>query len=90
VARAMRKLSHYDDPIMRDIKEAVREGYFDEDRSDNELRITSVAQLLKDTAMMSRQERRRYLAKLGNIRTGQRTLTNKPSEDRKKTKWLSR
>lgn len=86
----MKKLGQYDDPIMRDIKQAVREGYFDEDRSDNELRITPVAQLLEDTAMMSRQERRRYLAKIGNIRTGQRTLTKKPSEDRKKTKWLSR
>ena len=86
----MKKLGQYDDPIMRDIKQAVREGYFDEDRSQNELRITPVAQLLEDTAMMSRQERRRYLAKIGNIRTGQRTLTKKPSEDRKKTKWLSR
>ena len=86
----MKKLGQYDDPIMRDIKEAVREGYFDEDRSQNELRITPVAQLLEDTAMMSRQERRRYLAKIGNIRTGQRTLTKKPSGDRKKTKWLSR
>tara|TARA_R110002096_G_scaffold431658_1_gene647236 strand:+ start:232 stop:492 length:261 start_codon:yes stop_codon:yes gene_type:complete len=86
----MKKLGQYDDPIMRDIKQAVREGYFDEDRSDNELRITPVAQLLEDTAMMSRQERKRYLAKLGNIRTGQRTLTNKPSQNRKKTKWLSR
>ena len=86
----MKKLGQYDDPIMRDIKQAVREGYFDGDRSDNELRITPVAQLLEDTAMMSRQERRRYLAKIGNIRTGQRTLTKKPSEDRKKTKWLSR
>jgi hypothetical protein len=86
----MKKLGQYDDPIMRDIKQAVREGYFDEDRSDNELRITPVAQLLEDTAMMSRQERKRYLAKIGNIRTGQRTLTKKPSEDRKKTKWLSR
>ena len=37
MARAMRKLSQYDDPIMRDIKEAVREGYFDEDSSENEL-----------------------------------------------------
>lgn len=90
MARAMKKLGQYDDPIMRDIKQAVREGYFDEDRSDNELRITPVAQLLEDTAMMSRQERKRYLAKLGNIRTGQRTLTNKPSQNRKKTKWLSR
>jgi hypothetical protein len=86
----MKKLGQYDDPIMRDIKQAVREGYFDEDRSDNELRITPVAQLLEDTAMMSRQERKRYLAKLGNIRTGKRTLTNKTAQDRKKTKWLSR
>ena len=90
MARAMKKLGQYDDAIMRDIKQAVREGYFDEDRSDNELRITPVAQLLEDTAMMSRQERRRYLAKLGNIRTGQRTLTKKTAGDRKKTKWLSR
>ena len=87
----MKKLApRYRDALLKDIEDAVREGYFDEDRSENELRNTPVAQLLKDTAMMSRQERRRYLAKLGNIRTGQRTLTNQTAGDRQKTKWLSR
>jgi ribosomal protein L11 len=79
------------DRIMEDIKEAVRIGYFDEDRSENKLRNTPVGQLLKDVAMMSRRERKSYLARLGNIRTGDSMmLTDSKESENKKNRWLSR
>ena len=72
----MSKLSNYSDPILRDIKQAVKEGYFDSpDRIDNELRDTPVEQLLMDTAMMSRAARRSYLAKIGKFRVDRVSLS---------------
>ena len=61
----MKSLGGDFDPILKDIKDAVREGYFDDpDRATNKLRTTPVEQLLKDTAMMSRPARRAYLEKI--------------------------
>jgi hypothetical protein len=81
----------HSDKFTRDIKEAIKEGYFDSpDRMDNELTNTPVKQLLKDVAMMSPRERKRYLAKLGGIRTGTTMLTQSEGGRDKRTKWLSR
>ena len=72
------------DPILKDIKDAVREGYFDDpDRETNKLRTTPVEQLLKDTAMMSRPARRSYLARL---RTGGASLTGTKAKGIKKAR----
>ena len=78
------------DQIMQDIREAVREGYFDEDRSDNPLKTTSVFDLLEVVAMMSPRERRSHLARLGGIRMGGTMLTEVKENGKKKGNWLSR
>ena len=75
------------DPILKDIKDAVREGYFDDpDRETNKLATTPVEQLLKATAMMSRPARRAYLATLGNLRTGGASLTGTKAKGIKKAR----
>ena len=74
--RSVNKLSNYSDPILRDIKQAVKEGYFDSpDRTDNELINTPVEQLLVDVAMMSRRARRAYLLNIGKFRAERTSLS---------------
>tara|TARA_Y100000588_G_C14032842_1_gene829400 strand:+ start:435 stop:704 length:270 start_codon:yes stop_codon:yes gene_type:complete len=81
----------HSDQITKDIRDAVREGYFDSpDRLDNELMNTPVKQLLKDVAMMSPRKRKAYLAKLGGIRTEVSSLTGKLATKSSSNKWLSR
>ena len=76
------------DPLLADIKQAVKEGYFD-DRQPSELELTPVEELLKQVDLMSPTRRREYLAKLGNIRRDTPSLSGvKPREGRRE--WLSR
>jgi|TARA_R100001594_G_scaffold62441_1_gene96748 hypothetical protein len=64
------------DPILRDIKQAVKEGYFDSpEYQDNKLINTPVEQLLVDVAMMSRLARRAYLLRIGKFRTNRTSLS---------------
>lgn len=54
------------DPILEDIKESVRTGYFDRMKSDgpSELASTPVEELLKRVQMMSPEARREYLSSI--------------------------
>lgn len=81
---------NHKDPITRDIEQAIKEGYFDQDRSENPLRVTPVLVLLKEVAMMSPRERKAYLGRLGNLRTDVTMLTEKAADKKKKKQWLSR
>jgi len=85
-------LSNYD-PIMADIKSAVKEGYFDRmaEEGPSELARTPVAELLKRVEMMSPTRRRNYLAEIGNFRTETRTLSGKQKRGKDPTKrWLAK
>jgi len=81
---------NHKDPITRDIEQAIKEGYFDEDRSSNPLRITPALVLLDRVAMMSPRERKAYLGRLGNLRTDVTMLTASVAGSKKRKKWLSR
>ena len=88
----MTGLNKYD-PIMADIKSAVKEGYFDRmaEQGPSELARTPVAELLKRVEMMSPTRRRNYLAEIGKFRTETRTLSGKQKRGKDPTKrWLSR
>ena len=80
------RLGH--DPLLADIKQAVKEGYFD-DREPSELELTPVEELLKQVDLMSPTRRREYLAELGNIRRGTPSLSGAKSRERRRV-WLSR
>ena len=81
------------DPIERDIREAVREGFFDDkaEAGKSELLRTPVEELLERVSLMSRQKRRQYLASIGHIRVGNARLSSTDGvEVRRRRQWLSR
>ena len=53
------------DPILQDIQEAVKGGYFD-DWQPSELSVTGVEELLGQVGMMSDARRRKHLELIGN------------------------
>jgi hypothetical protein len=53
------------DPILQDIQEAVKGGYFD-DWQPSELSVTPVEELLGQVGMMSDARRRKHLESIGN------------------------
>ena len=53
------------DPILQDIRGAVKGGYFD-DWQPSELSVTGVEELLGQVAMMSDARRQKYLESIGN------------------------
>ena len=75
-------------PILADIRDAVREGYFD-DRAPSQLSMMTVQEVLDKVEMMSPYSRRRYLEKIGSLRKTQRYLSDYRKNKSKKT-WLSR
>tara|TARA_R100001086_G_scaffold139834_1_gene73349 strand:- start:200 stop:454 length:255 start_codon:yes stop_codon:yes gene_type:complete len=75
------------DPILADIKDAVREGYFDR-REPNELSTSSVEELLAKVEMMSPERRRTFLAEIGHLRRDRRLGFFRGK--RRKKAWLSR
>ena len=66
-----------DDAITRDIREAVRTGYFDRRRQEgpSELETTPTLELLERVELMSPAERRAYLARIGRFRHGPVSLS---------------
>ena len=79
----MTGLNKYD-PIMADIKSAVREGYFDRmaEEGPSELARTPVAELLKRVEMMSPTRRRNYLRRLEILGLRQGLSAENKSEER--------
>jgi hypothetical protein len=82
------------DPILADIRSAVREGYFDRqaEQDPSELARTPVEELLQRVEMMSPTRRKNHLAEIGDFRTDStRTLSGKQGRTKEVTaRWLSK
>jgi hypothetical protein len=65
------------DAITRDIRAAIRSGYFDGRRQEgpSELETTPTLELLERVELMSPAERRAYLARIGRFRHGPASLS---------------
>ena len=78
------------DPVLRDIKRAVKAGYFD-DYQPSELMRTSVEELLERVDLMSDARRRSYLASISAMpETGGGRLSPRRAAGSQKRGWLSR
>ena len=88
----MTGLSRFD-PILRDIRSAIREGHFDRqvENGPSELTQTPVEELLERVELMSPTGRRIYLDEISDMRTNPRTLSGtKEQSKRPIARWLSK
>ena len=77
------------DPVLRDIKRAVKAGYFD-DYQPSELMRTSVEELLERVDLMSDGRRRSYLASISAMQETGNRLSPRRAAGSQKRGWLSR